>query len=71
LPTINQLLQKKFEHELNQRIKNLTYFPFQYRPSYYFENQAYRDLIYSGYTIIYKVENQKIMILEIFKWQER
>jgi len=62
---------KKFEQELNQRIKNLINFPYQYRPSYYFEDEAYRDLIYKGYTIIYKVKNETIMILEIFKWQER
>ncbi|MBN2825062.1 MAG: type II toxin-antitoxin system RelE/ParE family toxin [Campylobacterales bacterium] len=61
----------KFEKELSQRIKNLVDFPYQYRPSNYFEDKAYRDLIYSGYTIIYKVEKEQILILEIFKWQER
>lgn len=61
----------KFEKEINKRIKNLVDFPYQYRPSYYFEDKAYRDMIYSGYTIIYKVIEDKIMILEIFKWQAR
>jgi len=61
----------KFEKELNRRIKGLVDFPYQYRPSYYFEEKAYRDMVYSGYTIIYKVTNDKIMILEIFKWQDR
>ena len=61
----------QFEKELNQKIKNLIDFPYQYRASYYFEDSAYRDLIYKGYTVIYKVEAKRIVILEIFKWQDR
>ena len=39
--------------------------------SYYFDEKAYRDMIHQGYTIIYKVDKERIIILEIFKWQER
>ena len=60
-----------FESELNQKIKDLVYFPLKYRTSFYFEDKAYRDMIYQGYTIIYKVEKEKILILEIFKWQNK
>lgn len=35
------------------------------------QDRAYRDMIYQGYTIIYKVEKEKILILEIFKWQNK
>ncbi len=35
------------------------------------KDKAYRDLIHQGYTVIYKVEEEKILILEIFKWQQR
>ncbi len=62
---------RKFEKNLNNKIKNLIDFPYQCRASYYFEEKAYRDMIYQGYTIIYKVEKERIIILEIFKWQER
>lgn len=61
----------KFEKELNQLIKDLINFPYKFRPSYYFEDESYRDLIYKGYTIIYKVEKKRILILEIFKWEDR
>jgi plasmid stabilization system protein ParE len=61
----------QFEKQLNKKIKNLIDFPYQYRASYYFEDKAYRDLIHQGYTIIYKVEQERIIILEIFKWQNR
>ncbi len=62
---------KKFERELNTMIKNIVIFPYKFRASYYFDDEDYRDLIYRGYTIIYKVDKEKILILEIFKWQER
>jgi len=61
----------RFEKELSKRIKTLVAFPYQCRVSYYFEDKSYRDLIYQGYTIIYKVEKERIIILEIFKWQDR
>jgi len=61
----------QFEKELSKKIKNLVDFPYQCRASYYFEDKLYRDLIYQGYTVIYKVEVERILILEIFKWQNR
>ena len=60
---------KKFEKELESKIKNLSDFPYKHRASIYFDDKSYRDLIYKGYTIIYKVEKNIILILEIFKWQ--
>lgn len=60
-----------FRKELDEKIANLIESPFIYRPSYYFDNSNYRDLIYQGYTIIYKIETERILILEIFKWMDR
>jgi plasmid stabilization system protein ParE len=62
---------RTFEKELNCKIRNLLDFPYQYRASRYFKESAYRDLIHKGYTIIYKVEKERIVVLEIFKWQNR
>ena len=53
-----------FEQALNKKIKSLVDFPLMYHRSFYFENEAYRDMEY-------KVEDEVISILEIFKWQER
>lgn len=63
----------KFEKELDEKIMNLAFFPQKYRKSHYFEDDTYRDLIYNGYTIIYKIETSKdkILILDIFKWQNK
>ena len=62
---------KKFEKELDEKVRDLVHFPYKFHPSYYFEDKAYRDMVYQGYTIIYKVELEQILILEIFKWVDR
>ena len=62
---------KKFEKDINTKLELLKENPQMCRKSYHFEDESYRDLIYSGYTVIYKIEKDAILILEIFKWQER
>jgi len=61
---------KNFVSTLNSKIKNLKTFPKMYRKSIYFDDENYRDLIHEGYTVIYKIENDKIIMLDIFKWSE-
>jgi plasmid stabilization system protein ParE len=60
-----------FEKELNKKLKQILSNPKMHRKSHYFDDKNYRDLIYKGYTIIYKIENNTVKILDIFKWQER
>ncbi|MEJ5168602.1 MAG: type II toxin-antitoxin system RelE/ParE family toxin [Arcobacteraceae bacterium] len=59
---------QNFKSDINKLIKELLNFPFKYRKSYYYENENIRDLIYKGYSIIYKVDLEKseIVVLEIF-----
>jgi len=62
-----------FEKQLRDRIEQLTHFPYKYRVSYYYQDDAIRDLIFKGYTIPYYIDetNQKIVILDIFKWTDK
>ena len=60
----------KFRKELQNKISLLRDNPYLYRQSIYFEDAAYRYLIYQGYTVIYKITKDKIIILDIFKWIE-
>jgi len=62
---------QKFEKELKDKFQVLKQNPYMYKQSIYFEDESYRDLIHKGYTIIYKIKKEKILILEIFKWQDR
>lgn len=59
---------QNFKSDINKLIKELPNFPFQYRKSNYYESDNVRDLIYKGYSIIYKVDLDKseIVVLEIF-----
>lgn len=61
----------KFEWELETKIQGLAEFPYQGRASKYFSDKRYRDFIFKGYTVVYKVETDTLLILDIFKWQKR
>lgn len=60
-----------FERELQARLELIKTHPLMCRPSNYLNDEAYRDLIHQGYTLIYKIEEQAIVLLDIFKWQQR
>ena len=61
---------KSFKQQLDSRIDDLVHFPYKYRQSIHHTNKEVRDLIYKGYTIVYRINivDDKIEILEIFKW---
>jgi len=62
---------KIFNKDLKSKLELLLDAPLMCRSSIYFEDKKYRDLIFKGYTIIYKVEDEEIKVLDIFKWQDR
>tara|TARA_B100000780_G_scaffold276600_2_gene245499 strand:- start:78 stop:353 length:276 start_codon:yes stop_codon:yes gene_type:complete len=53
---------RKFRKDLLLRIQGLTEHPFQYRKSIYSESDQVRDLVFKGYTVVYKVDEQKNLI---------
>ena len=59
---------KQFKNKLFQQIKNIPNHPYKYRQSFYFENEAIRDMVFNGYTVVYEVDfnNNCIVILNIF-----
>ncbi|MFK5882304.1 MAG: type II toxin-antitoxin system RelE/ParE family toxin [Sulfurospirillum sp.] len=59
---------ENFLNELDKLINNLPNFPFKFRKSRYFDNENIRDMIYKGYTVIYRVDETKntIDIIRIF-----
>jgi hypothetical protein len=40
--------------------------PYKYRKSYYYNDERIRDMVFRGYTIIYKISGEFIIIVEIF-----
>jgi len=62
----NVQASKKFVKELKKQIESTPNMPYKYRPSYYHDDKNVRDMIYKGYTIIYKIYDEYIKIVEIF-----
>jgi plasmid stabilization system protein ParE len=64
---------KNFKKELFKQIKNIPDFPYKYRKSIYFDDENIRDMIFKGYTVVYKIDIQKnnIRIADIFNQNKR
>ena len=56
-----------FITELYSSIKSLEEMPFRCRNSLYSDDKDTRDLIYKGYTIVFKVIDKKVHALSIFR----
>ncbi len=59
-----------FKIHLKKNIEDIPDFPYKYRQSRWFDNKNIRDLIFKGYTIPYLILDDKIVILDIFKWNK-
>lgn len=60
----------KFIDDLEKSVEDLSFFPYKYRKSEYFNDADIRDFVFKGYTIPYFIDisNQKIALLTIFKY---
>lgn len=56
-----------FISELKQQIKSLENMPQRCRKSFYTDIENTHDLIYKKYTIVYKIINDTVHILTIFR----
>ena len=57
-----------FARALKSNVNELIHFPYQYRQSDYHDSKQIRDMTFKGYTIVYRVDEDKdiIEMLEIF-----
>ena len=60
----------RFISELKQSIKTLNEMPSRCRKSYYTNNENTHDLIYKKYTIVFKIIENSVHILTIFRQRE-
>ena len=60
-----------FKRNLKNRFDLIRDNPRMHRVSLYRDSDPYRDMIYMGYTTIYKIEDDVIRVLDIFKWVDR
>ncbi len=61
---------RKFKNDLLNRIKEIPDNPYKYRKSIYFENQNIRDLIFKGYTVVFRINENQIEIFGFVKYQK-
>ncbi len=60
-----------FKNELEKVVNNLINMPYKFRASIYFTDENIRDLIFKGYTIVYKINEPQdtITVIGIKKYQ--
>ncbi len=69
--SLNILAQaRKFKSDLFKRIKEIPTNPYRYRKSIYFEDETIRDLIFKGYTIVFRIVENNIEIFGLVKFQK-
>ena len=61
---------RKFKSDLLKRIKEIPKNPYRHRKSIYFEDENIRDLIFRGYTIVFRITVENIEIFGIVKYQK-
>lgn len=61
----NPVAAKKFRKELINKCQNILNMPYKHRKSIYHDDENIRDLIFKGYTIIYIVEDESIIIFAL------
>lgn len=61
---------RKFKNDLLNRIKEIPDNPYKYRKSIYFENPNIRDLIFKGYTVVFRINENQIEVFGFVKNQK-
>ena len=60
---------RKFKNDLLARIREIHINPLRYRKSIYFNKEEIRDLIFKGYTIVFRITADQIEIFGFVKYQ--
>jgi plasmid stabilization system protein ParE len=60
---------RKFKNELFNLIKDIPSNPRKHRKSIWFDDENIRDLIFKGYTIVYRINKNTIEVFGIVKYQ--
>jgi plasmid stabilization system protein ParE len=66
----NPTAAKRFKKNLTEKIKKIPDNPKIYRKSIYFEDESIRDVIYKGYTVVFRISKNQIEIFGFVKFQQ-
>lgn len=56
---------RKFKKDLILAVKKDLKFPYNYKKSFYFEDDTFRDYTHKGYTITFKVNDAKQLVIVV------
>ena len=62
---------RKFQSDLFRRIKEIPDNPYRYRKSIYFTDELIRDLVFKGYTVVFRINENTIEIFGFVKFQNK
>ena len=58
---------RAFYSELVERLKSISYMPYRFRKNKTINREDTRDLIFKGYVVVFRIEQDDIKILAIYK----
>ena len=61
---------RKFKNDILQKCHNLKDNPYKFRKSIYFDRDDIRDMTFRGYTIVYKIETEVILVFALLKQEK-
>ncbi len=66
----NPKAAQRFKKELIAKIKTIPSNPRIFRKSIYFDDNSIRDLIFKGYTIVFRITDNRIEVFGFVKFQK-
>jgi plasmid stabilization system protein ParE len=60
---------RKFKSDLFQRIKEIPANPYRFRKSIYFKDETIRDMVFKGYTIVFRLTDTTVEVFGFVKFQ--
>jgi len=61
---------RKFKNELITLIKTIPNNPYRFRKSIYFDIDEVRDLLFKGYTVVFRIAYSRIEVFGLVKHQQ-
>jgi plasmid stabilization system protein ParE len=66
----NPANSRKFKNELFSLIKAIPLNPRKHRKSIWYDDENIRDLIFKGYTVVFRINNSAIEVFGFVKFQD-
>jgi plasmid stabilization system protein ParE len=61
----------KFRNELFVKLRKISENPYAFRKSVYFDKNDIRDLVFKGYTIVFRINKNRIEVFGFTKYQKK